>query len=345
MNKNYINIILTADNNYTKVIGITMTSILENLDRTTTARFYIFSYKFSCKDIDELNKLKIKYNCEIVNIPMEAHIHKFDFINEKDFKNKWISIACYFRLLLFDILPDEVCDCFYVDGDMIIDCDLRQIKLTDDKMFLACPEIQAMQHRKNILSHCYNLPEFERFQQNAISNPYFNAGFFLVNLQMAKEYNIYDQIMNLLKKYPKLPYCDQDLLNIIFGQKYRNKIEFLTPEYNVFTVINYNIDYSDTPFSTEVIKKAFKYPKIIHYAGAQKPWNTYKEIHHENIWWKYYKKSPWGKNYILKRTQIWFSSKNGFLKIFRKIFSIVNEGKHKVITVLGLKIKYRRKEN
>ena len=46
MKKDYINIVLTADNNYTRVVGVAMTSVLENLDKTKTARFFIFSYKF-----------------------------------------------------------------------------------------------------------------------------------------------------------------------------------------------------------------------------------------------------------------------------------------------------------
>ncbi len=341
MENDYINIVLTADNNYTKVIGIAMTSILENLDKNKIARFYIFTYKFTQDDFKQINKLKNKYNCKIMFIAMEKHIHNFDFINESDFKNKWISKACYFRLLMFDILPDYIEKCFFVDGDMIIDCDLSQVILNEDKIFLAVPEIYAMQNREKVLSHCYKLPEFEKFQQNPIENSYFNAGFYLVNLKKTRKLKIYEQILDLLHKYPTLPYCDQDLLNMIFGQKYRENIEFISPEYNVFTLINYSDDYSNTPFGLDKIKYAFEKPKIIHYAGLEKPWNTCKIVHHEERWWDYYKISPWGKDYVIKKLSIWFKSKNGLKKLIQLIFSIKNEDIWKVITILGIKIKFK----
>lgn len=39
MNNNYINIVLTADKNYTDVIGVTMVSVLSNLSKKKAARF------------------------------------------------------------------------------------------------------------------------------------------------------------------------------------------------------------------------------------------------------------------------------------------------------------------
>lgn len=315
MTKEFVNVVLTADNAYANIVGVCMVSILENLSADRKCRFFIFSYKFSDENISDINKLKLKYDCEIIYIKMEDYIPRFNFINENSFKNKWISIVCYFRILLFDILPNYVEKCFYVDGDIIVDCDLSQIKIEKDKIFVACPEAHAMQFRKRILKHCYKLPEFEKFKKNPIENTYFNAGFFLVDIKKSKELRIYEQLINLLKKYPKLPYCDQDLLNMVFGQKYRDYIQYLPPEYNVFTLINYKYNYNNTSFNIEELRKAFKFPKIIHYAGAQKPWNSFRIIHHRNIWWKYFDKSPWKINCF------------GKIKMFMKNFLSVNKNK------------------
>lgn len=289
----YINIVLTADNNYTKVIGVLMYSILKNLSKDKIAKFYIFSYKFSSKDIKELEKLKEKFNFEIIYIRMEDYIDIFDFANEDRFRNRWITIACYFRLLIFKILPDDIEECFYIDSDMIVDCDLSELKLKEDKMFLACIEPGAMQDKETHLSYCYKLEEFKNFSKEPEKYPYFNAGFFLVNLKKAREHDIWNQIVVILNKYPSLPYCDQDVLNIIFGQMYSDLIQFAPTEYNVFTNISYREQWNNVPLDKNQLLNNFYNPKIYHYAGKHKPWDSVDVKHYNHIWWKYCKKTPW----------------------------------------------------
>ena len=73
----YINIVLTSDKNYTKIIGVTMTSILHNISKNIIPRFFLFTQDFSQKDLNEISKLKNQYNCEIINVPMENYIQLF----------------------------------------------------------------------------------------------------------------------------------------------------------------------------------------------------------------------------------------------------------------------------
>ena len=348
MNNNYINIVLTADKNYTDVIGVTMVSVLSNLSKKKAARFFIFSQGFLEDDIKKLNGLKEKYPCEIINIPTDKYLPLFDFADINTFKNKWISLACYFRLLLFEFLPDDVRECFYIDSDMIVNTDLSQIKLSENKIFAAVVEPIGMQNRTSTLSHCYELPEFKPFQQNALKYPYFNVGFFLVNLKVAKELNIFKQLMNTLRNNPSLPFPDQDVLNMIFGQKYYEKTEFLPLNCNVFANIDYNMEFDDIPYKDFEVKKAAANPFIIHYAGSRKPWATYNINYYFYEWWKYYKLTPWGKDYKVKIFKLWCKSSNGLKKYINCIFSIRNECSsnkvYKVITISGIKFKLRNKK-
>ncbi len=337
MDKDYINIVLTADNNYTKVIGITMTSVLENLDKAKTARFYIFSYKFTDNDIAELNKLKDKYDCEIINIPMEEHIHKFDFVDIATFRNQWISIAGHFRLLMFDILPETVEECYYLDSDLIINCDISKIKLDKDKIFIAVPEPCAMQWREDILKHCYEYPEFKKFQEDALNNPYFNSGFYVVNLKKSRELNIYNKIFDFFKEHPNPPMPDQDVLNVIFGQEFRDLVIYLSPEYNVFADIDYNLLYDNLSYDDSVLKSAMQSPKIIHFAGAKKPWGKNKPRYYNSVYKRYALISPWKNEYLKKEFLIKLSN------ILKSIFSLYNENNRKVICIFGIKFKFKRK--
>ena len=349
-----INIVLTGDKNYTKILGIAMTSILENISDDCRARFFLFHQGWLQYDIKEIDKLKLKYNCEINYIAMENYLKLFDFVNDSNFRNKWITISCLFRLLMFNILPDDVDICFYIDGDMIVNCDLSKITLPENKMFGAVIEPIAMQRREKLLSHCFELEEFYRFKKNPLEFPYFNAGFYIVDIKLAKQMGIFEQCINILKNRPNLPYADQDVLNIIFSQNNIEKVYFLPPEYNVFATINYNDTIFDRlPYPAEKLDYAYNNPQIIHYVAGNKPWINQNVKNYYNIWWKYYKISPWGKDAFSKKLKTGWNSNPKFGKmpilylIFNEIFSLkniyVNDKKHKVVTILGIKIKIRVK--
>lgn len=329
MNK-YINFVLTADKNYVKIIGITIFSILKNISNHKIPRFFLFSQNFSKDDINEINKLKAIYNCEIVNVPMERYLNLFSFVDITKFKNNYISLACYFRLLMFKILPEDVQECFYVDGDMIVDYDLSQISLPQGKLLAAVIDISAMQFRENILDHCYKISDFEKFQKDPLKYPYFNAGFFLADIKKSKELKIFEQAMDFLNRNPNPPYADQDTLNAIFGQKYSEYIEFLPPEYNLYSEINYDKKYDRMPYDKKLIRFAANSPKIYHFAGKYKPWQTSNIKNFYSKWWEYYKLSPWGKDIILKQLMInlkpkrkniislRFSKNKSYIKLFNK---------------------------
>ncbi len=306
----FVNILLTSDKKYVKIIGITMTSVMENLSKNKIARFFIITQDFSSEDINELNKLKNRYkNCEIINIPVAPYLDLFKFADVSKFKNKYISLACYFRLLIFKILPEDVKKCFYIDGDIIVNCDLSQIKIPDNKLIAAVIEAHAMQYKEDILSHVYKMDDFYNFINNSNEFPYFNAGFFLLNIEAARKLNLFEKAMEFLQRYPNPPYADQDTLNAVIGQKYRGLIDYLPPEYNLFADIDYDTNFDKLPYKEEYIKYALTKPKIIHYAGANKPWTTLAVKNFLGLWWKYYKLSPWGNDYLLKLSKLIFNTK------------------------------------
>ena len=71
--------------------------------------------------------------------------------------------------------------------------------------------------------------EFFLFSKNPLKYPYFNAGFFLVNIKLAKELNIFEKMFDFLNRHPNPPYADQDTLNAVIGQQYSDLINYLEP--------------------------------------------------------------------------------------------------------------------
>lgn len=291
-----INFVLTGDENYIMPLGVVMTSILKNLADNRKACFYLFTTNFSKSALDKIYEIKKIRECEIVNIPMEKYIHYFKDIDISKFKLSYVSLVCYYRLLMLKILPQSVKKCFYVDGDMIIDTDLSKIydKMSADQIASVVVEAFAMNDRKNILSHLYKMKAFAKFQKEPLKYPYFNAGFLLLNIDMARKEHLFDKAMKFLNENPNPPLADQDTLNAIIGQQYTDKIEYLAPEYNVFCDLGINsVKWSKNAYyPVKLIEKSIKKPKIYHYAGGCKPWLN-NENNHNSIWWKYCKLSPW----------------------------------------------------
>lgn len=298
-----VNVVLTGDKNYVYPMGVLITSIAENLSKNTKLRVFLFVQGFDENDKAELNKLLLQYNfLNIVYVDMDKYLHYFKECDVSTFRLQYISLATYFRLLMFKILPDDVDWCFYIDGDMTIDTDLAKLQseIPENKLFAGVMEVFAMTERKTILAHLLKMTDFSKFAKNPFEAPYFNAGFFLANIGKLRKINIFDKMMDFLRRYPNPVYADQDTLNATIGQMYNKDIVLLDPAYNVFCNISYRKDFESPIYSAKQVKEAFKKPKIYHFVGWEKPWKV-KTQHFFDVWWKYAKKSPFYN--VLKKSK------------------------------------------
>ena len=179
---------------------------------------------------------------------------------------------------------------------MIIDSDLSNLydNFNDRNIIGAVVEVLAMQNRNNILKHFMEWEELSNFHNDPLKFPYFNAGFFLLNVKKAKELNLFKQAFDFLEKHPNPPYADQDTLNYIIGQKYPQLVEHFPPSYNVFCDMHHDIElYYDAFYDMKDIQDAFSCPKIYHYGGPNKPWINRNVKFFYSIWWRYCHLSPW----------------------------------------------------
>lgn len=107
---------------------------------------------------------------------------------------------------------------------------------------------------------------FEKIYQNSKFR-YFNAGFLLLNLKKMREENIDNKLWEYLEDNHPLVFQDQDVLNAVF----KDRIVFLDKKWNCFQGLNKCL-----------------FPAVIHYVGAEKPWNLRCPNRFWDTWWKYF---------------------------------------------------------
>lgn len=325
---NSIPIILAADNNYAPYMSVAMISILENAKNNAFFDFFLLvpdSFK-------EEYKNKIEKDCSFY---LNKELH---FINMKNSFSQTkrmiehISEQTYYRLLAAEILPQKYDKCLYLDIDVIVNSDLSQmfeIDLADNYVAgVKAPGYHFPDDGNRAYCEKIGIPSIEQ---------YINAGVILLNLKKIRENNLTPILCEeALKNYPTV---DQDVINKMFY----DRILHLPFKYNVMTPRVYNDDsLLQKCFTFDEIQEARNNPLIIHYADKVKPWNNPFTIM-SDIWWKYARKSCFYSDIIgtLIKSYVGENMKN----LIQNIFSVKNEGNHKIIRILGIKIKLKGRKN
>ena len=264
---------------------------------------------------------------------------------------EYISIATYYRLFLLDVLPQNIDKCIYLDCDMIVEDDIEKLWKYDITNYYA----GVVEDESSIPNNSrLNLP---------LNNTYFNAGLLLLNLKKLRSINFKEKAFEYFYKNKDIiEFQDQDILNGLFA----NHCLLLPLRWNVNSSVYVKFKTHHKYTKKEELEAAQE-PAILHFTGLYKPWLTssmhplnseYKKYltytkFNEDI--KQYKIKDFLSNFFcIKRD--WKDTKIYILRIrvfknisIKKIFSICNteQKKHKVITILGIRIKLKRweKEN
>ena len=295
-----VNCVLSPNNSYLVGAIVCMTSVLKNADIKAKVRFFILHSELDKEDIKSIKLLKKIRECEIHIINGKESLGYFknvDFTNSLNhLKGNYETL---YRLLIWKILPKDVEKCFWLDSDLLVNCDLLEVskKLPEDKLIAVVEEFHITMYGKDVflrdVPQYQKIEEFKNFVEDVDGYNYFNAGFLLINLKLGIEMGIFEELIKYLNKYPNMALLDQDLLNLVFSQNNKDKTIWLDMKYNYYA-----------RFEDKMRRKNFELnledAKIIHFSAPHKPWgignmedigneylqNCYKE------WFKYLKISP-----------------------------------------------------
>lgn len=283
---NNIPIIIATNNYYAPYISTLLLSIKDTISKT-----YNYDVLILTHDTSEDNKKILKETLEDAeNVSLRFADPGYLLDGYELYTRGHFSLETYYRLVLPEMLPDYK-KVIYIDVDMIVQDDLAKLYETDvDGYLLAAaydPDTAGL----------YNgfQPDKKEYMDSEmkLENPYhyFQAGTLILNLEEFRKTYTTKHILDVAasKEWQLL---DQDILNVLC----EHRVKVIDMSWNVM------YDYAGVRLK-EIIRlapqwlyklyiEARKHPKIIHYAGPEKPW-LFPEGDFADIFWKYAKKTPY----------------------------------------------------
>lgn len=274
-----IAIVFASDNGYAMPLATAMASVIANTPETPLAFFIIDG------GITDVNKTKIA-------AVLDAKWHTLEWLQPQEEVIETLKLqlyltrACYYRILIPALLPTTFHKAIYLDCDLIVNQDLRELWSIDieNKALLAVQDVA--------FPYVSSPGAIAKYQELGIpaEAKHFNSGMLVFNLDKWRAESIADQVFEYLIKYHEfVNYHDQDGLNAVLAGQW---VE-LDPRWNQTPGVYDFTDWRASPYSSaEILTNVQHDPYIIHFTGSCKPWNC---IHNRNriIFYTYMDMTPW----------------------------------------------------
>lgn len=343
---NNIGLVFNCDSNYVKYLSVTLQSIIDKSRETNNYDIVILNENISQENKDILSEQIKNYN----NFSIRYYDLKY-FIKENN-ANEWftcnhINTSAYYRLFIAEIFKNYK-TVVYLDSDLIINCDIAEILNENSNKYSVCAvrdyyiskikeNYELRRSFKGLYSYLKNTLKIREI------NKYFNSGVVIFNIDLINKKGYFTEFMKIAK-INNAYFHDQNVLNSVLNED----VEIIADKWNV------QLNNNDPPSMHANIATPYD-AKIIHYCSKKKPWNQYNGLWN-HIWWQYARKTPFYEKLIFDATDkknksipaannnIIDNKKTKYNKM-EKILSFKNskDGRHKIITILGIKAKIKKR--
>lgn len=266
-----MNIAICINSKYIMAAVTMLTSLFEN-NSTENIDIYVLYSKLEVKDKIKLVNCVYKYKQQIIFKKVNPRIFKgVPLGNENRF-----TIENYYRILIWNLLPESLERILYLDVDIIIKKSIKDFyyRKIENYPFLVCEYIDNRKNYVKILKRL-DIPLYKK---------YFNSGVMLYNLQYLRKYIKVKDILDYIKRNKnKIKWVDQDVLNALFYEKVKFENGKL-----------YNCTLSPKKYNKDVV---YRRAKVLHYTGA-KPWKYSYTGKFAGVFWGYAWKAGYKANFI-----------------------------------------------
>lgn len=264
-----INIVSCFSRTYLQHFLVMAKSVEMNTPNTSIAFHVLY------KNLEEADLMAIKKEFELHSY-FHFHFYPIDFsqLNKLQLNLEYLSHETFSRLILSEVLPSDMNRMIYIDSDVVVRKNLNDLYYSDleQYLFAAVPDMN---------------PYFsDIFKTRTRNMNYFNAGVLLIDLNKWREVNFSSELMDFaLSNAKELEYADQDVLNIVADDKWKQ----LDLEWNVNSNFFNFTDFQSLEVNKEQMRMAKSNPAIVHYTGASKPWFLFDEHPYKMEYIKYLK--------------------------------------------------------
>ena len=280
-----IPVVFSADNSYVPMLTTTICSMLENASSAYRYDIVVMERDISFSNKESMQKFVARYcNAQLRFINVTGFVQSYQLQTN----NPHISNETYYRFLIQRILP-EYDKVIYLDADVIVQGDISQLFKTalEDNLIAAAPDIDFIGNLDikgvNRLSYAQNVLHLD--------NPYgyFQAGVLVLNTAEMRKFHSLDEWLDLASCSTYL-YDDQDILN----SECQGRVVYLDNAWNVMVNCDNRFKkvFSFAPADTyDDFMRAYANPKIVHYAGYEKPWKP-GPCDMRELYWSYARMTP-----------------------------------------------------
>lgn len=293
-----IQLAVATDARFSPYCHVLVTSVIRNRRKDYGINIILLEGGLSENDKNLFRHYADKY--PKVNVQILSMAHAFSNVYFRPPFTK----ETFYRLVLPELLPNHK-KILYLDADMAAVGDIIELWNTN----LGTAPIAAARDYINVgfqetgvhSDHATGgLPAKEYATKvlgmEGIENDYFQAGMLIMNLDVMRDRNMSQLLVNDIKAN-KYWFLDQDVLN-----KYLAKDALLLPqEWNVYYIDHKLVSSLDSEAQGE-LRDANRNPKIAHFAGIAKPWdNTLHPL--SWVFWEHARFSPFYEVMVHKMKQ------------------------------------------
>lgn len=305
-----IDIMIAPDDNYVPHCAALMASILLNCDSTSYIRFHIPYVKISDENKNKLESLKSIRPFDISFYDM-SKIDLSGFPLNRDY----ISVATYYRLFINEFMPKDVERVLYLDCDIIVERDLKELW-----------DINLDGYYAGVCEDECSLDNLLRMKLKS-SDFCFNAGVVLFNMLELRKINFTKECIDYYNKnWQFILLQDQDILNGVFDGKCKK----MPLCWNAATPFFMYKLWKLTAPSNERFEAIYN-PAIIHYDFNPKPWKDDCIHPLADEYYKYLSHTPFKRKPVFRPLK----------KFLRKIYSCQKDEIQTILMIFGIKIKYK----
>lgn len=245
--KSVMNILVTLNSGYIGPLSVMLKSIMIN-EPDEEIHLYVAHSSLTEKDFDIIDRVIDKTRTTVHPVAVSPSLLEHAPVLKR------ISKETYYRLLVLDIIPDDVERILYMDPDIVVNKSMRELYNVDFNGSI----IAGAGHTAGCVEW-YNKKRLDMPE----NSHYVNAGVLMFNLAEMRKFcttqDIFDYIEKNLKK---LWLSDQDVINGMFGGR---TVYFDTRVFN----LDEKVFRRERKIDLAWVRKN---TSIIHYNGSDKPW-------------------------------------------------------------------------